>query len=167
MPMAQIVLARVDSRLLHAQVLTSWVQQSGADRIVIADDGIAADPFLMKLFEMSAPPRVALCILNVNDTVAFLKEHEGRVLILFKNLLMLRAAIKAKMPLTEVQIAGLGAKADSVQVFHTVHITQAEAEMLMHYHTTRNLNVYFQAEPQENAVPLHTVVATYFPELIK
>ena len=37
--MAQIVLARVDSRLLHAQVLTSWVQQSGADRIVIADDG--------------------------------------------------------------------------------------------------------------------------------
>ena len=86
-------------------------------------------------------------------------------MILFKNLLMLRAAIKAKMPLTEVQIAGLGAKADSVQVFHTVHITQAEAEMPMHYHTTRNLNVYFQAEPQENAVPLHTVVATYFPEL--
>lgn len=165
--MAQIALARVDSRLLHAQVLVSWVQQCEVDRIVIADDGIAADPFLIKLFEMSAPPRVALSILNIDDTVTFLKQSEGRVLILFKNLLMLRAAIKAKMPLEDVQIAGLGAKTDSVQVFRTVHITQAEAEMLMHYHTTRNLKVYFQAEPQENAVPLHEAVATYFPELAK
>ena len=44
--MSNIVLARIDDRLIHGQVMTAWVQYTGGNEIVIADDKVANDPFL-------------------------------------------------------------------------------------------------------------------------
>ena len=36
--MSKIVLTRVDSRLIHGQVVTKWLQQSGANEILVVSD---------------------------------------------------------------------------------------------------------------------------------
>lgn len=36
--MADIVLCRIDSRLIHGQVMTKWVNQSSANKIVVVSD---------------------------------------------------------------------------------------------------------------------------------
>ncbi len=36
--MANIVLCRIDSRLIHGQVVTKWVGQSQANRIAVVSD---------------------------------------------------------------------------------------------------------------------------------
>ena len=36
--MSEIKLARVDFRLMHGQVVTTWIQQVSADAILIVDD---------------------------------------------------------------------------------------------------------------------------------
>ena len=36
--MAEIVLCRVDSRLVHGQVMTKWVRQADANEIIIVSD---------------------------------------------------------------------------------------------------------------------------------
>ena len=36
-----ITLARIDNRLLHGIVATQWAGRSGAQRIMIIDDGVA------------------------------------------------------------------------------------------------------------------------------
>lgn len=41
--MADIVLCRIDSRLIHGQVMTKWVNQSSANKIVVVSDELAAD----------------------------------------------------------------------------------------------------------------------------
>ena len=33
-------LVRIDSRLIHGQVVTKWVKQTGANEILIIDDGL-------------------------------------------------------------------------------------------------------------------------------
>ena len=38
-----IVLARIDDRLIHGQVMTSWLNYTGANRIIIVDDETAND----------------------------------------------------------------------------------------------------------------------------
>lgn len=40
-----IVLARIDDRLIHGQVMTSWLNYTGANRIIIIDDETANDTF--------------------------------------------------------------------------------------------------------------------------
>lgn len=41
--MTKIVLARVDDRLIHGQVMTAWIQYTGGNHIVIVDDVTAQD----------------------------------------------------------------------------------------------------------------------------
>ncbi len=46
--MSKIVLTRVDSRLIHGQVVTKWLQQSGANEILVVSDELEQDEFLQK-----------------------------------------------------------------------------------------------------------------------
>ena len=46
--MKNIVLARVDDRLIHGEVVSVWTPSLSANRIVIADDEVAADKFNSK-----------------------------------------------------------------------------------------------------------------------
>ena len=41
--MQNLVLTRIDDRLIHGQVMTAWIKNKHADQVVIVDDGTAAD----------------------------------------------------------------------------------------------------------------------------
>ncbi|MBE6083621.1 MAG: PTS sugar transporter subunit IIB, partial [Tissierellaceae bacterium] len=56
--MANIVLTRIDDRLIHGQVMTAWVKQTKATRIIIIDDVVAKDDFMKKVLTMAAPPGI-------------------------------------------------------------------------------------------------------------
>lgn len=55
--MKNIVLARVDDRLIHTEILTLWVPEVRANRIIIVDDVVAKDKFRSKVIKEMAPPR--------------------------------------------------------------------------------------------------------------
>ena len=46
--MRNIVLARVDDRLIHGEVVSVWTPALSVNHIVIVDDGVAADAFNKK-----------------------------------------------------------------------------------------------------------------------
>lgn len=41
--MMNIVLARIDDRFIHGQILTRWIKVHAADRIIVVSDDIAQD----------------------------------------------------------------------------------------------------------------------------
>lgn len=43
--MRQIVLARIDDRLIHGQIVTSWCKSTNASTILIVDDRLSEDNF--------------------------------------------------------------------------------------------------------------------------
>ncbi|SES95330.1 PTS system sorbose subfamily IIB component [Enterococcus malodoratus] len=53
-----IVLARIDDRLIHGQVMTSWLNYTGANRIIIVDDETANDTFLKMIVTSVAPANI-------------------------------------------------------------------------------------------------------------
>ena len=50
-----ISLCRIDDRLIHGQVATQWLKYSGANYILIVDDSVAADTFLVQICKTLAP----------------------------------------------------------------------------------------------------------------
>ena len=44
--MQGVVLTRIDDRLIHGQVMTSWLNFTSANKIMVIDDQTAADPFM-------------------------------------------------------------------------------------------------------------------------
>ena len=68
--MADINLVRIDFRLIHGQVVTKWVKQANANRIIIVNDMLAKDEFLASVYKMAAPSnvKVDICLLYTSPS---------------------------------------------------------------------------------------------------
>lgn len=85
--MRNVVLARIDERLLHGQVCTKWMQATHANVIVLADDDLVNDKFTCKIFMGMKPAGTELQIFTVDQVIEYLKEdspENEKVMLLTK-----------------------------------------------------------------------------------
>ena len=54
-----IVMVRVDNRLIHGQVATQWTSTVGANLLLVANDDVAKSKMRQNLMNMAAPQGVA------------------------------------------------------------------------------------------------------------
>lgn len=81
-----IVLARIDSRLVHGQILEAWVPYVQADCIVVANDAAAHTPLQRMIMQAAVPTGIRLEIRTLDETAAVLSSTElagKRTLLLF------------------------------------------------------------------------------------
>ena len=81
-----IVLARIDSRLVHGQVLEAWVPYVNADCIVVANDEVAGASFQRMVMQAAIPSSIKLIIGTLEETSSILRSADllnKRVLLLF------------------------------------------------------------------------------------
>ena len=78
---------RIDDRLIHGQIVTQWIADSAAKRIVVADDRAAADPTQQMLLKLTVPGGISLDILTTADAAELLArdESEQNVLLIVRN----------------------------------------------------------------------------------
>ena len=53
--MPNILLTRIDNRLIHGQVATQWCGAIGANLILVPNDAVAGDKLRQGLMDMAAP----------------------------------------------------------------------------------------------------------------
>ncbi len=88
-----IALVRVDNRLLHGQILETWVPRLGIGEVVVADDEAAASPLARAAMTLCVPPDLPARILAVREVPwATLAASPGPVLVLFRDVAGLAAA---------------------------------------------------------------------------
>lgn len=81
-----IVLARIDNRLIHGQVLESWVPYTHANCIVVANDEVAGLTFQRMLMEAAVPRSIRVVIGTVGEVSQLFATgglDVNRVLLLF------------------------------------------------------------------------------------
>ena len=64
-----IKLLRVDYRLIHGQITTSWVGQLGCDCILIANDKVPGDILRKNALKLANPPETKLVMKTVEDSI--------------------------------------------------------------------------------------------------
>jgi len=83
-----IVLARIDNRLIHGQVLESWVPYVNADCIVVANDQVAGNAFQKLLMETAVPRGIRVVIDTLDHVARLLSSREltdRKILLLLAN----------------------------------------------------------------------------------
>lgn len=66
---AKVVLSRLDYRLLHGQVVFSWVSKVGAERIIVVDNDAALDEVKKSALKLAKPAGVRLNIFTVGKAL--------------------------------------------------------------------------------------------------
>jgi len=88
-----IVLVRVDNRLLHGQILETWIPRLGIGEVVVADDEAAASPFARAAMTLCVPPDLPARIAAVREVPwAALAASRAPVLVLVRDVAALVAA---------------------------------------------------------------------------
>jgi len=104
-----LVLARIDDRFIHGQVVVGWCRRLRPDRIVLCHDRIAADPWQSRVYASSVPPRIAVSVLPRQRTAALLRDGsagEDR-LLLVETPADLVFLLDSGVALPEVNIGGM------------------------------------------------------------
>ncbi len=92
-PSSVIALVRVDNRLLHGQILETWIPRLGIGQVVVADDEAAASPLARAAMTLCVPPDLPARILAVKDVPwTALAESKAPVLVLVRDVASLVAA---------------------------------------------------------------------------
>ncbi|WP_270094626.1 PTS sugar transporter subunit IIB, partial [Escherichia coli] len=65
--MPNIVLSRIDERLIHGQVGVQWVGFAGANLVLVANDEVAEDPVQQNLNRPGFPGECFICELRLPD----------------------------------------------------------------------------------------------------
>lgn len=106
----KIVLARVDSRLLHGQVATAWTKSVNPSRIIVVSDAVAKDDLRKKLIEQAAPPGVKANVIPVDKMIEVSKDPRfgnTKALLLFENPQDVLRAVEGGVDITEVNVGSM------------------------------------------------------------
>ena len=105
-----VVLARVDDRLIHGQVVVGWARYFEADCLVVANDAAAADPMQRTLLPLAVPPHIVVGIYHVSEAAQQLQAglHAGkRIILLFATLADALGYLQAGGELPALNIGGV------------------------------------------------------------
>jgi len=125
-------LARIDSRLLHGQVATSWTREANPTRIIVASDSVAEDELRTKLIKQAAPSGIKAHVIPIRQLIKIAKDdqHFGgqRALLLFENPQDVLEAIEGGVPLDTINVGSMAHSTGKVQPNRTLAFNQDDID---------------------------------------
>ncbi|MHC5372598.1 mannose/fructose/sorbose PTS transporter subunit IIA [Enterococcus sp. LJL120] len=115
----KIVLARVDSRLLHGQVATAWTKSVNPSRIIVVSDAVSKDDLRKKLIEQAAPPGVKANVIPIEKLIEISKDPRfgnTKALLLFENPEDVVRAVDGGVDIKEVNVGSMAHSVGKVVV---------------------------------------------------
>jgi PTS system mannose-specific IIB component len=128
-----IVLARVDDRLLHGQVLEGWAPHVQADTIAVVSDSVYLEKDRCRLMELITPEHIHFEVLPLADLEQFLSRYSNsRILLLFAGLDEVMSVLEAGVDLGNINIGNLHNVKGGTEITPSVFLNSQDLEMIRH-----------------------------------
>ena len=104
------VLARVDTRLLHGQVATTWTKTTQPNRIIVVSDSVAHDNLRKQMIEQAAPPGVKANVVPIHKMIEVAKDPRfgnTKAMLLFETPQDALKAIEGGVDIKELNIGSM------------------------------------------------------------
>ena len=128
-----LVLARIDNRLIHGQVLEAWVPFVRANCLLVANDEIAATPLKKMMMQASVPSRIRVEIGDVEQSVSLLNSgalSQCRVMLLFGTTCDALRAYRLGLELERLNLGNLHADKGKARLSCTVFLNPTDMDHL-------------------------------------
>ncbi len=126
-----IVLVRVDCRLVHGQVLETWVPHTGANCLLVASDDLESNPFLRSVMQIAVPPSIRVLfrpVAGVAEAVGEIDRRNERAILLCSRLADALAIHRSGVQFTALNIGNLHFAQGKVEIAPTVYFAPEDFE---------------------------------------
>jgi PTS system mannose-specific IIB component len=154
-----VILARIDDRLIHGQVVEGWVNFLKATCILVADDAVAANPLQRAIMEISVPEGLKVIIGKVEDICGMLLSSSldgERAILLFSNPGDVLRALQAGLSCGSINLGGLHYVPGKKKIMDVCAVNDTDLEALQAI-LQRGVKIDIQTVPTEKPQPLEKV----------
>jgi mannose/fructose/N-acetylgalactosamine-specific phosphotransferase system component IIB len=119
---------RVDDRLIHGQVVTTWVKSLGVKTIWVMSDRAANEPIEIILLKSSVPSHLNLEVYTIEQAAhAWRGYHGGPVLLLAEFVQDVVRLCEQGVLLTEINLGGMRYHPGYVALSKAIYVGETEA----------------------------------------
>ena len=133
--MPNILLTRIDNRLIHGQVAVTWSNHVGANLIVVANDEVAKDPLQQSLMDM-AVPGMETRYFTIRETIdkIGLASEEQKIALIVKTPQDVLELVKGEVPIRKVNIGNMHYSEGKEQLTSTVAVDEEDKKAFRELH---------------------------------
>jgi PTS system mannose-specific IIB component len=129
----KIPLCRVDTRLLHGQVATTWTKMANPDRIIVCSDDVAKDQLRKTMIIQAAPPGVKVHVVPISKIIEV--AHDTRfgatkAMLLFETPQDLLRAMEGGLEVSKVNLGSMAHSVGKVVVTNAIAMGPDDVETL-------------------------------------
>ena len=126
-----VVLARIDDRLLHGQVIEGWAPYVQAETIVVVNDAVSHEKDRCQLMQLITPEHITLEVIPLAELEGLLKRYgKTRVLLLFAGLEDVLAVTDKGIDLGSINIGNLHNIRGGIEVTPSVFLNSRDMKTL-------------------------------------
>ena len=149
---AELGLVRIDDRLIHGQVIAVWCKQRRFSRIVIVDDGVAADSFMQEVLSLAAPPGLQVDVFSIEDGKVLNEDTSNwdTTMVLMKTPLAAKRLHDGGLEYNALNIGGIGSGPGRKNIFKNIAASEEEIAALK-YLRDKGVEITFLTVPGEKS----------------
>lgn len=107
--MPNILLTRIDNRLIHGQVATQWNSYVGSNLILVANDEVSTNKLRQGLMDMAAPAGVATRYFSIKKTIEIIHKasDKQKIFIICETPQDVLRLVEGGVPLKKVNVGNM------------------------------------------------------------
>jgi len=145
-----LVMARIDDRLVHGQVIVGCCEPLDADRLLVCDTTVAADALRRSLFTAAAPPEIEIEFVDPEhalDRVQAARDDAAHdTILLTRDAHTMGRLVEAGAVLEHVVIGGAHDGPETTEITDGYFLTRAD-RVALRTMIGRGVSVCFQPVP--------------------
>lgn len=149
MSIPNILLTRIDNRLVHGQVGVTWTSTIGANLLIVVDDEVAKDDIQQKLMGITADTYgFGIRFFSIEKTIAIIAKaapHQ-KIFLICRNPAIVRKLIEGGVPLKDVNVGNMHFSEGKKQISSKVYVNDGDLEDLR-FIKRSGVNIFIQDVP--------------------
>ena len=155
-----VKLVRIDDRLIHGQVATTWIKNYEIEQVLIINDKAANDPIQKSVVGLAAPPGVKVMIFGVDQFINILKKSEIKkptMLLFTTSTDVLKIVESGLVDIKEVNAGGMRFNDTRKRLTKAISVTPEEEQAFVKM-MDKGIKINVQMVPKDSSVDFKTLI---------
>ena len=154
-----IELVRIDDRLIHGQIATTWINDYNIEQVLIVDDNVVQDKMQQSVISMTAPANVKVKVFGVDSFIGIYKKNpiKRRTMIVLTNSIDAYRLLAGGVQIDYLNVGGMRYLDGRTKIARAVSVTPEEREAFKKI-IEMGIDVRIQMIPRDEIVEMKNVL---------
>ncbi len=154
-----IELVRIDDRLIHGQIATTWINDYNIEQVLIVDDNVVQDKTQQSVISMTAPANVKVKVFGVDSFIGIYKKNpiKRRTMIVLTNSIDAYRLLAGGVQIDYLNVGGMRFLDGRTKIARAVSVTPEEREAFKKI-IEMGIDVRIQMIPRDEIVEMKNVI---------